>query len=251
MDETWSTSNIKDTSNGTSDIDVVSSSNGLISAVRSKVNILGCSNFKVGGQDHRQVSLNSCSNVNLDGSKGCLQINDSSNTKVTGDNNQVKVDCTSNLVVKGDGNKLELKDISNHILQPSQAKDMNVFEVKTAASSMIGWLASFIPSNSITANSKKFNVEYVETAMLTGPEYKLGIYNFKVDSSSPFYVDVVVDPSRVNGLHTIPNTDSSSIQLEGQNQEGLVQKLVLKGPRVTQTEENSFRIDLNNQQSAL
>jgi len=117
-----SNSNMKDKSDGSCTQNISLSSNGIISALRSKLNILKSSNFKIGGEDHSEVSLDSCSNVNILGKYGCLTLEKISNTNISGNNNNVKITRSSNINVRGDSNQVELSNISNHNLKPSSIR---------------------------------------------------------------------------------------------------------------------------------
>jgi len=117
-----SNSNIKDKSDGSCTKNISLSSNGIISALRSKLNILKSSNFKVGGEDHSDVSIDSCSNVNVLGNKGCIKLEKISNTNISGNNNNVKISLCANINIRGDNNQVELSKISNHNLKPSPVR---------------------------------------------------------------------------------------------------------------------------------
>jgi len=133
-------------------------------------------------------------------------------------------------------------------------RDTNIYEVRDGNRNRFGSFMSYFRTHTIEeSNNKRFIVDYVNSANVIGPQYKLGMYVFNIENKHPHYVDVMVDTTSVAIQSVTPGTPSqSSLELSGRDANGYPQKLVFKGEKVDQIEQNTFRIFVNaHQQGSL
>jgi len=220
-----------------SDVTANSCSNSTVSGNANKIHMRDNSNTTLNG-DNNEVEMTGNSNWKLSGSRGHLKFFGNSNTKVQGNENIIEAKDNSNLKIEGDGNELKIADTFNHevsIVDLEKTTDglpSNVFQVIPNPSGII----SSIRGTTASSNSNiRFVINYMKIASISGDQYQLGIFKFKLEKSTlPSTLNLRLDAAEMDQeALTISFTGSDKCEITG-SKGGNKERLYVIGPVVKQ-----------------